>query len=309
MGSAERRRTVEARRSVVASALTWKGKDVALAEVERRLTAFRQSELEGGTAPVLRTSVLTHCAWVPPDWRKAAEAVLEGLGERHPSRTIVLYPEPDSRRDAIDAEVSVEAFELPELERQVATEVVRLWLHDGRTDAPASIVLPLLIADLPVFLRWRGQPEFYAGPFEQLADVVDRLVVNTTEWPDLPGAYGSLAEFFDRVAVSDIVWARTERWRQGIARLWPGVAQVESIRVEGPEAAGLLLAGWLRSRLARQVALEHVERDDLEAVAVDGTAVEPAPEEPKSPSDLLSDQLEIFGRDRIYEQAVAAATP
>lgn len=286
----------------MAQALTWSGKDVQLAEVELQLGGLRCEE-DGGT-PILRTSVLTHIAWVPPEWREAAEAVLEGLSERHPSRTLILFPVPASDRDAIDAEVSVEAYELPGLERQIATEVVRLWLHDGRTRAPASVVLPLVIPDLPVFVRWRGQPEFYGGPFEQLADVADRLVVDSSEWPDLPGAYGTLAEFFDRVALSDIAWARTERWRYGFAQRWPEVANGRSLRVEGPRAESLLLTGWLCDRLGQGIALEQEPAERIEAVALDGESIDPGPEEPKSPSDLLSDQLEIFGRDRIYENAV-----
>ena len=38
--------------------------------------------------------------------------------------------------------------------------------------------------------------------------------------------------------------------------------------------------------------------------AVDGHEVRPVRLEPTTPSDLLSDQLEVFGRDRIYEEAV-----
>jgi hypothetical protein len=282
-------------------ALTWRGEDVRLSEVERHLAALRS---ENGGVPNMRTSVLTHIAWVPPEWREAAESVLEGLGERHPSRTLILFPEPDSTRDAIDAEVAVETFSVPALEQSVATEIVRLWLHNGRTRAPASVVLPLVISDLPVFLRWRGQPEFFAGPFEQLTEVADRLVVDSSEWPDLPAAYQSLTEFFDRVAVSDIAWARTDPWRLALAGLWPGIAEIKALHVRSPRAEALLLAGWLRARLGRDVGLEHDPADDLTAVAVDGEPVEPAPDEPKSPSDLLSDQLEIFGSDRIYEDAV-----
>ncbi len=287
---------------------TWRGEDVKLAEVERALASLRCGDADEGHEPDLRTSVLTHVAWVPQEWREAAESVLEGLGERHPSRTIVLYPQPESERDAIDAEVSVESFAVAGLERHIATEVVRLWLCDGRARAPASIVLPLLISDLPVFLRWRGQPDFYAGPFEQLVEVADRLVIDSIEWKELPAAYSRLAEFFERVAVSDIAWARTERWRVAIAALWPEVAGVQKVTVQGPLAEALLLVGWLRSRLDRGIALDHREGSELEAVAVDGRKVEPPSEEPKTPSDLLSDQLEIFGRDPVYEQAVTYAT-
>ncbi len=72
----------------------------------------------------------------------------------------------------------------------------------------------------------------------------------------------------------------------------------------GPEADALLLAGWLRARLGREVGLDVETAPTIEEVAVDGAPVDPGRWIPSSPSDLLSDQLEIFGRDRLYEEAV-----
>jgi glucose-6-phosphate dehydrogenase assembly protein OpcA len=169
------------------------------------------------------------------------------------------------------------------------------------------VVQPLLLPDLPVFLRWRGLPPFGDGPFEQLVDVVDRVIVDSTEWPDLPAPYARLAELFDRAVVSDIAWARTSRWRPQLASLWPGIADVQRIEVEGTQAQASLLAGWLRSRLGHDVELEHVESDRLVGVKVDG---EPTPFPagiPPQPADLLSDELDRFTRDRAYEDAVRAA--
>ena len=125
------------------------------------------------------------------------------------------------------------------------------------------MVQPLLLPDLPVFLRWRGLPPFGERPFEELIDVVDRLIVDSTEWPGLPAPYAQLAEIFDRVVVSDIAWARTSRWRPQLASLWPGIKDVKTIEVTGTEAQANLLAGWLRSRLGHDVALEHVPADRL----------------------------------------------
>ena len=47
-----------------------------------------------GAAPRLRTSVMTHIAWVPERWVEAATGMPAGLAERHPSRTILLFPRP-----------------------------------------------------------------------------------------------------------------------------------------------------------------------------------------------------------------------
>ena len=69
-------------------------------------------------------------------------------------------------------------------------------------------------------------------------------------------------------------------------------------------AEALLLCGWLRGRLGRQVALDHEERDEIERVEVDGVAAVPIRLEQPSAVDLLSDELELFGRDPVYEEAV-----
>lgn len=282
---------------------SWEGLDVRVGEIEKRLGGMRAAAEEGG---MIRTSVATHLAWVPPEWEQQALDTLAGLAERHPSRTIVLIPQPDAEADGIDAALSLRAFTLPESTRRVCTEVIELRLRGRRGEAPASIVAPLLIADLPVFLRWRGLPPFGARPFEELVDEVDRLIVDSTEWPDLPGPYARLAGIFDRTAVSDIAWARTSRWRRQLASLWPGIAGVRKIRVRGTEAQAHLLAGWLRSRLGHAVELEHEHSDRLIGVDIDGEPAPFPPGDPPQPSDVLSDELERYTRDPVYEAAVAA---
>lgn len=283
----------------------WAGEDVSIAEIERELARLRTESSEEGAQPNLRTSVMTHIAWAPPEWQEAAEETLAGMAERHPSRTLLLVPRPDEP-DGIDAELSIRCF--PVGDRAVCGEVIELKLRGNRSRAPASIVLPLLISDLPVFCRWRGRPDWESPEFVQLTGIVDRLIVDSTEWKDLPGAYAALEELFARVVVSDIAWERTERWRSLIASLWPDVAGVQSIRVHGTAAQGYLLAGWLRSRLGHAVELELDEHEVLEGIDLDGQPAPFPPGDVPNASDVLSAQLDRFTRDRIYEDAVRAAT-
>ena len=137
----------------------------SVAEIDRELAASRFDPESG--EPYQRTSVMTHLAWVPEAWVEAAEDVLAGLAERHPSRTIALFPRPDED-DGIEARAEVECFQSG-VGRQVCTETIRIELCGNRASVPASIVQPLLLPDLPVFLRWRGVPPFGEQPFEELA--------------------------------------------------------------------------------------------------------------------------------------------
>ncbi len=234
----------------MASALTdtWSGQDSSIAEIERELARLRGFILDGEQEASMRTSVMTHCAWVPPQWLDAAKATLEGMAERHPSRTILLVPKPDEP-NGLDAELSVRCFTAGE--RHICGEVIELHLRGNRTLAPASIVLPLLLSDLPVFCRWRGEPAFGELPWEQLVGVVDRLVVDSTEW-DGPH-FGELAALFDVTVVSDLAWTRLHGWRVVLAACWPEIVQQE-IHIAGPPTEAALLYGWLGSRLGRALA-------------------------------------------------------
>jgi hypothetical protein len=276
----------------------------SVSAIEHELAAERADD----DASRLRTSVMTHVAWVPQEWVEAAEDVLSGLAERHPSRTIVLFPQaPSSGDGGLVGEVALECFPSGGGERTVCTETIRIRLHGTSAEHPASVVQPLLISDLPVFLRWRGQPPFDSSAWQELIGIVDRLIVDSTEWPDLPGAYAQLADVFDQVVVSDIAWARTSRWRPMLASLWPEIADVKTIRVEGTAAQAHLLAGWLRSRLGREVELEHVDSKKLNGVDIDGEPAPFPPGDPPDPADQLSDELDRLARDRVYEDAVRAA--
>jgi hypothetical protein len=291
----------------VASSLSesgWTGENTSIAEIERELARLRSETSGEGGQPNLRTSVMTHIAWAPPRWQTAAEVTLAGMAERHPSRTLLLVPKPEEP-DGLDALVSLRCF--PVGDRAICGEVIELTLRGNRAAAPASIALPLLISDLPVFCRWRGEPVWDSGEFEQLIAIVDRLIVDSTEWEHLPHGYAQLANEFDHVVVSDIAWERTERWRTLLASLWPEIASVTAITVHGTAAQGHLLAGWLRSRLAHDVSLEIDECERLEGIDLDGKPAPFPPGKPPGASDVLSAQLDRFTREPVYEDAVRAA--
>jgi hypothetical protein len=274
--------------------------DTSVREIERLL-----DELRDGQGASLRTSVLTHVAWVPSEWERAAERVLAGMGERVPSRTILLHPDPAARADRIDAEVALECFSAPR--RNVCAELVRIWLRGATARAPASVVVPLQIPDLPAFLRWRGRPAFGSGVLDQLTGVSDRLIVDSAEWGEqLRPSYRRLAESFDRVVVSDLAWTRSLGHRAGLADLWPGIRKARLLEVRGPRADAVLLHAWLRSRLKTAIRLRHATARTLSRVAIDGETVHVPRRLLRSASDQLSDQLEVYTRDRIYEAAVRA---
>src|SRR3989442_12172856 len=102
-------------------------------EIEREVATLRIAP--GSDVPYLRTSVMTHTAWVPPEWVEAAEDVLTGLAESHPSRTIVLVPDPE-QEDGLEADVDGDVFP-PAEGRPVWPETIPTRLQRARPGALA----------------------------------------------------------------------------------------------------------------------------------------------------------------------------
>ena len=272
-------------------------RDVSVAEIEWRLDELREHETTSQ-----RTSVLTHTAWVPLEWARAAGRVLEGMGARVPSRTILLHPDPDASETRLDALAEHECF--PTGGHETCAETARIWLRGETAKAPASVVAPLQIADLPAFLRWRGRLPFGSPVLEQLVECHDRLIVDSSEWGDrLAPAYRRLPEL--------VRPHRRLRPRLGARASVPGGARRPlALRGEGaPRRAARAptprcSSAWLRSRLKKDVKLRREDARELRSVEVDGVPVRVRRRHMRSASDLLSDELEVFARDPIYEAAV-----
>src|SRR3954463_3165708 len=113
---------------------SWTGADVSIAEIERELARLRYATAQEGQQPNLRTSVMTHIAWAPPEWQHAAEETLAGMAGRQPARDLLVVPQPD-RDDGLDATVSLRCF--PIGDRAVCGEVIELFLRGNRATAPA----------------------------------------------------------------------------------------------------------------------------------------------------------------------------
>ena len=230
-----------------------------VSDIERQLGRLRAREDDDGM-PELRTSTMTHIVWCPPEWRAKARATLAGLLERHPARTIFLIPCPGSEA-TIDTRVELKDFQLQGLSREVLSEVIELRLRGSAAQHPGSIVLPLLVSDLPVFCRWRGEPGWGSVPLAEIVGVTDRLVVDSSEWRDVPEGLSRGSRSCSTASPSRTSRSRA-RCRGGAGSPSSGrrSGAIEKLRVEGPRADAELVAGWLRSRLKRDDRADAAER-------------------------------------------------
>ncbi len=253
-----------------------------LAELRWRLKPDGETgEAAEHAAAEARASVLNLVAVA----RTSAEQshVAETLGRlsiHHPSRSLILLAQNERRSLKLDATVSAQSSLVSG--HRISMEQVLLHAHGPVAEHLASTVAPLLIPDLPVMLWWPGRPEFESRLFNELADLCDRLIVDTDVLD--PRDFPALLEVARRrragCAIGDFNWARLMPWRELSAhffdpppmRTW--LAGLNGVTVwsggNGSTTQARLLAGWTRSRLA---AAGIEVRTDLHEVQGDAPGV------------------------------------
>lgn len=237
-------------------------------EIEEELARVRWKQRRVGegdaaehAAAEARANVLNLIAVVESDGEvNAVSRVLDGLSVHHPSRTLLLLAQPDRSALKLEAQVSTQTRQ--DSGRTVTSERVFLHAHGHMARHLASLVTPLLIRDLPVMLWWPKRPHFGSELFRELADLCDRLVVDTEdgfEDRDLVHLLEVARRRRARCAIGDFSWARLMPWRHLAAQFFDVAANRERLAYahgvsvtcgEGRTIQARLLGGWVRSRLA-----------------------------------------------------------
>jgi glucose-6-phosphate dehydrogenase assembly protein OpcA len=195
--------------------------------------------------------------------------VMGPITTQHPSRAIVIEPMGREANSDFEARVSASC-----VSRQGAgmlgCELIMLRAKPCAYEKLRSVVVPLMVPDLPIFLWWRkplsDDPTHASRErelFDGLAKLADRVVIDSAHLTDPAAQLHRLAEAIRarraHAAFSDLAWARLTTWRQLVAQFFDGPAvsyadRITDVTVEynaqgvvSPEP--LLLAGWLASRL------------------------------------------------------------
>lgn len=255
----------------------WAGRPVALDDVESELgRAWREGVAESSSGQVgpltVRASVLNLTAVsTSVDDAASIARLLERLGARHPSRTVIVVLPAEAGGDTLAAWVKTNLLPLPGTDRQLIFEQITLTAgHRSALGIPA-VVDRLLNSELPNFLWWLGEPLLREPPCDRMLAIADRLIVDSSCFVDLVRTWRDLAGIIvneSAAAVSDCAWNALGPWRELVAQFFdppglrPSLATIERISIvyEPPgrdgrsgQAKALLLLGWLCSRLSWRV--------------------------------------------------------
>ena len=289
-------------------------------EVVKALAAERRSA--GGVASGM---ALTLIVVVEEARVREAEAAVTIASAAHPCRMVVVVRSDVERdRNRLDAEIVV-GGRLGPGEAVVTRMYGRLALH------AESVVMPLLVPDVPVVTWWHGEPpEEIANDF--LGVVADRRITDAAQAASPVDALRQRARDY-APGDTDLAWTRITPWRTLVAGAFDTTeARVTSATVVAPrtDPTAALMSGWLKARLdltpqwqettdhprMRSVELHCSNGDELALTREDGmvTFRRTGQTERQLPlvrrplGDELAEELRRLDADQIYAEALGAAT-
>ena len=247
------------------AALTWSGRAVDIGRIESELVRLRH-EAAGGETFAIRTSLLNLVVYAADEGvaRHAAQ-VIAGLSSRHPSRALIVVAKPSAAESRIDVQLAAHCHVSAGLQQQVCCEEVTLKVSGRAAHHLHSIIIPLLVSDLPVYIWWTGALPRDPHIFEEMMGAADRFIVDSARFARPAEAMARLARLCTErpiCAVGDLSWGRLAPWRQLLAQhcdtpdLRPCLEPVTSVEIRFAEGGRrqkqpsqlFLLLGWLAAR-------------------------------------------------------------
>jgi len=246
----------------------WGGRATSITALDRELSRLRRAAVahakERGQT-LARASVLNLVVYAEREnhARRAARTVAD-LALRHPSRAIVLLGDRD--REGVVASVQLHVH-VPQSDgaQPILYEQILARVSGDFDERVASVVIPLLVPDLPVFLWWTGTPPSDARRLDDLVTLADRLIVDSADFARADRTLPEVARLVRfHVGITDLNWARLTPWRELIAQFFDvpawrpfldgitGLRAGFAVDMDGRDihpSQALLLLGWLASRL------------------------------------------------------------
>jgi glucose-6-phosphate dehydrogenase assembly protein OpcA len=222
----------------------------------RRLLFQRHAENEA----LVPARVLNLVVIVDRDWKGEIANRLERVGRYQASRTVLCAVE--QGRTRLDAVATVSYEEPGAGSIGIVREHVEIDLGPEHLDALETIIDPVLAAGMPT-IAWA--PHGHDDAIRRILPLSDVILLDSDDLSDPVDAFARAGDLCGSAYIVDLAWLRTTPWRERLAAGFDlplrraGLSRVSELDIchrEHSTASGLLLAGWLASRL-------HWERSPL----------------------------------------------
>lgn len=245
------------------------GRKVPVGEVDRELRRLWAEDDARTNASLINLAVYSERRGALVENSKAVRE----LTREHACRAILIGINREEPKASIEAWITAHCH-LLNGQKAVCCEQLAFALKGRATGRLRNTVFAHLNSDLPLTLWWQGElsPIFT----ERLYSLVDRFVLDSSDWADPVSSFARIqeaAEHSDDLVIQDLSWTRSYQFRVSIAALFDdpvaaaglsSISKVEIIHHPKHRMAALQLLAWLsvqaRWRSGMELSLADVRR-------------------------------------------------
>ncbi len=196
---------------------------------------------------------------------------LAALMPQHPSRAIVVRLRGSGER-TLSERVYAQCWMPFGQKRQICCEQVEITATDDTLAELPPVLLPLVVADLPLVLWCRSPRMWFTPEFEAIAAMANKLILDSAQVRSLWMFGGTTIDSSARVALhelsriagskamlGDLAWTRLTRWREQVAQIFESrgnrtdlrkLEQVSVVTQGEPGVSAFYLGAWVIDSLA-----------------------------------------------------------
>ncbi|MDE2903194.1 MAG: glucose-6-phosphate dehydrogenase assembly protein OpcA [Chloroflexota bacterium] len=228
-----------------------------------REQAARQAADEGAelNAQMLLATIVARYP-DPTDWAEI-KAETQPVVAAYPSRVIALVNDSAAAQSPDPVRVGLLSAQRSDGASAIRGELLTAALQGRAFEEGAAIAASWSASGIPTVVWWNGPAVTDDHLFEDMLDIADRILVDSSAMTDLAAEFtvlGDVVAGSHHARVTDALWLRLLAWRQAFAQAFDQPAarldleHVTSVELAvqqspGGQAAALLLVGWMASRL------------------------------------------------------------
>ena len=222
---------------------SWSAEGIHLSDVVAALGELQ--DRSDGPVSSARTAVMTLVGVAhTEDDARGASAALRVLAGHHPSRIVLVRPEPDHVA-SLGARTTL--YALDSGNHRTTFEEIVLEVGGQAAHHLDSLVDALTLSDLPVAVWYVNSIPQASDP---LLSVATAVLIDSRDAPD-PSQLRTLLALARRRVLVDLSWSRLQPWRELLAGLFEPVANrpwlesLDEVEISGKTGPRRLLGGWL----------------------------------------------------------------
>jgi glucose-6-phosphate dehydrogenase assembly protein OpcA len=237
--------------------------EIQIADIEQALKQQREREEAANQIPASLFNLILYCH--EPERFAYFQDFVRGIIDKFPCRVIMILGDKDPSHNLL--KVSVNNLITTKGDLTVACDQIHIDVTASQMVRVPFIILPHLIADLPIYLFWGQDPTQERDILPYLQPYATKLIYDSVCVDQLPTFSRAILAMMAKsnMTFSDRNWAAISGWRELLARTFDNQEKIfqlhaaKAVRIvyndstaEGmrhPEIRALYLQAWLAAQM------------------------------------------------------------